>query len=185
MSEAIINDLKKRMDNSFTSLKNNFSSVRAGRASPNLLDNISVDVYGSPMPINQVATVSVADNTLLTVQVWDKGNVDAVIKAISTSNLGINPSNEGTLVRVPLPKLSEERRLELGKICAGYAEQGKVAIRNIRRDGIDSIKKLQKDSEISEDQLHADSDRIQKITDEVIKNIEDSLKAKTAEIVSV
>ena len=185
MSSEFLSDTKKRMNGAIESISSNYSGVRAGRASTNLLDKIVVEVYGAPMPLTQVGTVSVSDSTMLSVQVWDKGNVDSVIKAISNSNLGVNPTNDGTLVRIPLPKLSEERRVELCKICSEYAENGKIAIRNIRRDIIDSLKKGQKAGDLSEDELHGNMEDVQKETDFFVKKIEDLLKAKKEEIMTV
>ena len=185
MSSDFLSAVKKRMNSAMESLSSNYSGVRAGRASTNLLDKIVVEVYGAPMPLTQVGTVSVSDSTMLSVQVWDKGNVDSVVKAIANSNLGVNPTNDGTVVRIPLPKLSEERRVELCKICSEYAENGKIALRNIRRDIIEALKKEQKAGDISEDELHGNMDVVQKETDAFVKKIEELLKAKREEIMSV
>ena len=149
------NDLKRRMDGALEALKREFAGLRAGRASTSLLENVQVDAYGSPMPMNQVASVSVPEPRMLTVQVWDNGNIKAVEKAIMDSDLGLNPNTEGNLIRVPIPDLSEERREEMTKIAAKYAEQGRIAVRNVRRDGMDSLKKLEKDGDISQDEHRA------------------------------
>ncbi len=185
MIENILQDLKNKMDKNIDAYKHNLSSVRAGRATSSFLDQIQIEVYGSLMPINQVSTISVQDSSMLSVQVWDKGNVAATEKAIRTSNLGLNPSSDGNLVRVPMPKLSEQRRVELAKLCGEHSEFAKIAIRNSRRDVLDSFKKLQKNNEISEDEYHTNSDKVQKTTDQYIKNIEELFLAKKEEIISV
>jgi ribosome recycling factor len=178
-------DIEQKMHATFEAFQKNLSSIRAGRASPNLLDKIQVEVYGSFMPLNQVATVSVVDNNMLSVQVWDQGNSGVAEKAIRTSDLGLNPSAEGNVIRVPLPKLSEERREELVKICASYAEQAKVSLRNIRRDSNDALKKQQKDSDISEDEMHDKMSEIDKKTESHVKEIDGKMQAKKIEILSV
>jgi ribosome recycling factor len=149
------NDLKRRMDGALDALKREFVGLRTGRASTSLLEHIQVDAYGSAMPLNQVASVSVPEPRLLTVQVWDNGNIKATEKAIQDSGLGLNPQTEGNLIRVPIPELSEERREEMTKVAAKYAEQGRIAVRNVRRDGMDSLKKLEKDGDISQDEQRA------------------------------
>lgn len=178
-------NLKQKISNSISSYKHNLSSIRAGRASVSFLDQIKVDVYGSMMPIKQIANINVQDSSMLTVQLWDKTNVAAAEKAIRTSDLGLNPTSEGGLIRVPIPKLSEERRLELVKICSNYAEQAKISIRNIRRDILDNLKKEQKDSIISEDELKTYSTEVQKIIDESVKDIDQLFLVKKEEILSV
>lgn len=182
MSDNDINGLRKRMDGALKTLAHEFSGLRTGRASANLLDSVMVEAYGSMMHLNQVASVNVPEPRLLTVQVWDKGMVKAVEKAIASANLGLNPAPDGQLVRVPIPELSQERRQELTKIAGKYAESGKVAVRNIRRDGMEFYKKQEKDGAISKDDHHHKSDEIQKLTDEFIKKIDDSLAAKEKEI---
>ena len=147
----IKNDTKTRMEKSFESLKSDFSGLRAGRAHASLLDGIMVEAYGSPAPLSQVGTVSVPDARTLSVSVWDKGVAKAVEKAIRESDLGLNPVSDGQLIRIPIPPLSEERRKELVKVAGKYSEQAKVAVRNVRRDALDGIKKLKKDNAISED----------------------------------
>jgi len=182
MSDNDINGLKKRMEGAMKTLAHEFSGLRTGRASANLLDSVQVEAYGSMMPLNQVANVNVPEPRLLTVQVWDKTMVKAVEKAITAANLGLNPAADGQLVRVPIPELSQERRTELTKIAGKYAESAKVAVRNIRRDGMDHYKKLEKDGKASKDEHHQKSDEIQKLTDEFIKKIDDVLAAKEKEI---
>ncbi len=177
-----ISDLRKRMEGAMKTLQHEFSGLRTGRASVNLLDTVMVEAYGSMMHLNQVANINVPEPRLLTVQVWDKSMVKAVEKAISTANLGLNPAADGQTIRVPIPELSQERRHELVKIAGKYAESAKVAVRNIRRDGMDHYKKLEKDGDISKDEHHHKSDEIQKLTDEYIKKIDDSLAAKEKEI---
>lgn len=185
MSDNYTKDLNHRMDKSLETYKHNISSVRAGRATPDLLNQIKVEAYNDMMPLNQVATISAPDSTTLAVQVWDKENIATVEKSIIKSNLGLNPSADGNIIRIPLPKLSEERRLELCKICANYAEQAKVSIRNIRRDLIDQTKKDQKDGNISEDAMHDAINEIQKITDNFTNKIDEILTSKKNEIMSV
>ncbi|MEK9832758.1 MAG: ribosome recycling factor [Rhodospirillaceae bacterium] len=173
------------MDGAIEALKREFAGLRTGRASTSLLDNIQVDAYGAAMPMNQVASVSVPEPRLLTVQVWDNGNIKAVEKAIIDSELGLNPQTEGNLIRVPIPELSEERREEMTKVAAKYAEQARVAVRNVRRDGMDALKKLEKDGEISQDEHRARGDDIQQMTDGHISNIDELLEAKEQEIMQV
>ncbi len=181
----IKNDAKTRMEKSFESLKADFGGLRAGRAHASLLDGITVEAYGSPTPLSQVGTVSVPDARTLSVSVWDKGLAKAVEKAIRESDLGLNPVSDGQLIRIPIPPLSEERRKELVKVAGKYAEQGKVAVRNVRRDALDSIKKLKKDNAISEDEEKKYENEIQKLTDETIKKIEDELARKEKDIMQV
>lgn len=185
MSEFDMDDLKKRMDGAADVLRKEFSGLRTGRASASLLEPITVPAYGSEMPLNQVATVSVPEPRMLSVQVWDRGLVKAVEKAIRSSGLGLNPSVDGTLLRIPIPELSEERRAELAKIAARYAEQARVAVRNVRRDGMEQLKRLEKDGELSQDAHHKTADQVQQLTDQEIKRINDMLAAKEAEIMTV
>jgi len=185
MSEFSISDLDSRMKKSIEALKSEFGGLRTGRASPSLLEPVMVDAYGSKMPISQVATVSAADARMLTVQVWDKSMTQAVEKGIRESNLGLNPAAEGTLIRVALPELNEERRKELTKVAHQYAEQAKVAVRHIRRDGMDALKKLEKDGDIGKDDMHAESEKVQKLTDGAVTDIDKLLAAKEADIMQV
>ncbi len=177
-----INDLKRRMDGAIENLKNEFSGLRTGRASTSMLDPVVVDVYGSKMPLNQVGTVGVPEARLLTVQVWDMNNAQAVDKAIRESGLGLNPQTEGNMIRVPIPELNEERRKELTKVAGQYAESARVAIRNVRRDGMDDIKG---DKDYSEDDKKRESDNVQSLTDEKIKIIDGMLVAKEKDIMTV
>ena len=181
----IKNDARTRMEKSFESLKADFSGLRAGRAHASLLDGILVEAYGSQSPLSQVGTVSVPDARTLSVSVWDKSLAKAVEKAIRESDLGLNPVSDGQLIRIPIPPLSEERRKELVKVAGKYAEQGKVAVRNVRRDALDGIKKLKKDNEISEDEEKKYENEIQKLTDETIKKIDDELARKEKDIMQV
>ncbi|MFZ4125486.1 MAG: ribosome recycling factor [Rickettsiales bacterium] len=178
-------ELQKRMDGALASLQHEFAGLRTGRASANLLDHIQVEAYGAMMPMNQVGTVNAPEPRMLTVQVWDKSMVKAVEKAIANANLGVNPVADGQLVRVPIPALSEERRKELVKVAGKYSEAAKVAVRNIRRDGMDELKAKEKAKQISEDVMHGESEKIQKLTDDYIKKIDDALAAKEKDIMSV
>lgn len=179
---ADINELRRRMEGALKSLHSEFGGLRTGRANASLLEHIQVDAYGSMVPLNQVGNVSVPEPRLLSVQVWDKGTVKAVEKAINAAGLGVNAVADGQLVRVPIPELSMERRKELTKIAAKYAEESKVAVRNIRRDGNDALKKMEKDGEISKDEHTKRGEGIQKLTDEFIKKIDDALAVKDKEI---
>lgn len=185
MDNVDMNDLERRMGGAVEALGKEFAGLRSGRASVNLLDPVVVEVYGAKMPINQVASVSVAEPRLLTVQVWDASNTKAVEKAIANAGLGLNPQPSGTLIRVPLPGLTEERRVEMVKVAAKYAEAARVAVRNIRREGMDSVKKLQKDGKMSEDEQKKQEERIQKMTDTWVKKIDDALVHKEQEIKQV
>jgi len=179
---ADINELKRRMEGALTSLHKEFGGLRTGRANASLLENIVVDAYGAMTPINQVANISIPEAHLLSVQVWDKGVVKAVEKAINSAGLGLNASADGQLVRVPLPPLSQERRVELSKVAKKYAEEGKVSIRNVRRDGMDALKKQEKDGDISKDEHKKGEEAIQKLTDDMIKKVDDALVVKEKEI---
>lgn len=185
MPELNLTDYERRMGGSLDALNKEFSGLRTGRASTSLLDNVMVEVYGSMMPLAQVSSISAPEPRLLTVQVWDAANTKAVEKAIANAGLGLNPQPAGTLVRVPIPGLTEERRAELAKIAAKYAEQARVAIRNIRREGMDLAKKTQKDGKMSEDELKKSEEKIQKMTDSWIKKVDDGLAAKEKEIKQV
>jgi len=180
-----LKQLEKRMRGVVDSLKRDFGGLRTGRASATMLDPITVDVYGQKMPINQLANVSVPEPRMITVQVWDKSSVSAVDKAIRDSSLGLNPIVDGTLLRLPVPQLTSERRQELVKVAHKYAENSKVAVRNVRRDGNDVLKKLEKDSEIGKDEAKKFTGDIQELTDAVIKEIDDLLAQKDKEINTV
>jgi len=185
MADADMKDLKRRMEGALEVLKKEFGGLRTGRASVSLLEPVTVEAYGSQMPVNQVGSVSTPEGRLLTVQVWDKGLVKAVEKAIRDAGLGLNPQTDGQTVRIPIPQLDEERRTELTKVAGKYAEQAKVAIRNVRRDGMDALKKAEKDGDISQDEQHRKSDEIQQLTDAEVAKVDELLEAKQAEIMQV
>lgn len=178
-------DLKRRMEGAISVLKTELSGLRTGRASSSMLEAIHVEAYGQQMPINQVATISVPEPRMVSVQVWDKSMVGAVEKAIRNSSLGLNPVIDGTNLRLPIPELNEERRQELAKVAHKYAEQARVAVRHVRRDGMDLLKKLEKDGEISQDEHHGHSDEVQKLTDEMIAEIDTVVERKEKEISQV
>ena len=180
-----IGDLKRRMQGAIQSLKHELGGLRTGRASPSMLDPVQVDAYGSHMPLNQVATISVPEPRLLSVQVWDRSMVKAVEKAIVDSNLGLSPATEGQVLRLRIPELNEERRKELVKVAHKYAEAAKVAARHVRRDGLDTLKKLEKNHEISEDDEKRLANDVQKATDGVISEIDQLLAGKEKEILTV
>ncbi|MBM3487376.1 MAG: ribosome recycling factor [Alphaproteobacteria bacterium] len=185
MADPDLSDVERRMDTAVDVLKKEYAGLRTGRASAALLDPVVVDAYGSKMPIAQLGTVSVPDARMISVQVWDKGNVKAVEKAIRDAGLGLNPQADGTLVRVPIPQLSEERRKELAKVANKYAEQARVAVRNVRRDGMDLLKRLDKEGDISEDDHRLYAEEIQTLTDQHIKSIDGALAQKEKEIMQV
>ena len=181
----IKNDTKSRMDKTLEALKSDFGTLRAGRAHVSLLDGIMVDAYGSMTPLSQVGTISVPDARTLSISIWDKSLTKAVDKALRESDLGLNPASDGQLIRIPIPPLSEERRKELVKIASKYTEQNKIAVRNIRRDGLDAVKKLKKDNLISEDEEKKFENEIQKLTDEAIKKIDEAFANKEKDILQV
>jgi ribosome recycling factor len=185
MADPDLDDIERRMNGAVEVLRKEFAGLRTGRASAALLDPITVEAYGSRMPMSQVGTIGVPDPRMLTVQVWDSGLVQFVEKAIRDSGLGLNPQTEGNVLRIPVPELTEERRVELTKIANKYAEQARVAVRNVRRDGMDKLKRMEKDSEISQDEQRSWSQDIQKLTDETIKTIDGSLETKDKEIMQV
>jgi ribosome recycling factor len=180
-----LDDVKRRMQGAINAFKNDLASLRTGRASPSLLDPIQVDAYGSAMPITQVATVSVPEPRLLSVQVWDRSMVAAVEKAIRESDLGLNPQTEGQVIRLRIPEMNEQRRKEMVKVSHKYAEEARIAIRHVRRDGMDLLKKLQKDSAISEDDEKRQGDQVQKATDQFVTEVDTLLAAKEKEIMHV
>ncbi|MDQ6437133.1 ribosome recycling factor [Mesorhizobium sp. LHD-90] len=182
---ANFSDIQRRMDGAISAFKHDLASLRTGRASANLLDPIVVSAYGTTMPVTQVATVSVPEPRMISVSVWDKQMVGAVDRAIRESNLGFNPIMDGTTLRIPLPELNEQRRKELVKKAHEYAENAKVAARHVRRDGMDHLKKAEKDGDISEDDHRKQSDRVQKMTDDTISTIDSLLAGKEAEIMHV
>lgn len=179
-----LDDYRRRMEGAVTNLKTELASLRSGRASSSMLEPVQVEAYGSRMPLNQVATVSVPEPRMISVQVWDRSMVAAVEKAIRESNLGLNPIGEGQVLRVPIPELNEERRLQMVKVANKYAEQARVAVRQVRRAGMDDIKKLQK-GDVSEDDARVLTDRLQKEVDAVIKEVDDIVAAKESEITTV
>ena len=185
MLAQIYSDIKDRMDKSIKALEKDFAGIRTGRANPSILDSLSVEVYGSSMPINQVATVSCPEPRLIMVSPWDKSNLGEIEKAILKSDLSLNPNNDGNVIRIQIPELTEERRKELVKFAKTKTEDCKVSIRNIRRDGNDMAKKLEKDKEISEDELKNSQDEIQKITDEFVEKAQKMSENKEKEILSV
>ena len=178
-------DLEKKMQSAIDHFEKELNSLRTSRANPSMLENLFVDAYGSKTPLNQLGNISVPDASTLTIQVWDNSLVKSIENAILDSNLGINPQIDGSLIRLPIPKLSEERRNELSKIASEFSENSKVAIRNIRREFIDAQKKQKKESNISEDELRKNIDNIQKITDENIERIEKILEIKRSDILKV
>ena len=185
MADPDIDGIQRRMAGALDVLKQEFAGLRTGRASVSLLEPITVDAYGGQMPLNQLAHINVPEPRLLTVQVWDKGAVKAVEKAILTSGLGLNPVVDGQLIRVPIPELNEERRQELTRVAGKYAEQARVAVRNVRRDGMDSLKRMEKDGEMSRDEHRAWADEIQQLTDEMVARIDETAAAKEEEILRV
>ncbi|HLG85777.1 MAG TPA: ribosome recycling factor [Alphaproteobacteria bacterium] len=182
MTDPRLADFARRMDGALEALRKEFAGLRTGRASANLLDPIHVEAYGGEMPLTQVATIGVPEPRLITVQVWDKANVKAVDKAIRDAGLGLNPQIDGTVVRVPIPELNQERRNELAKVAGKYAEQARVAIRNVRRDGMEMLKRLEKDGEITQDEHEKASAEMQKLTDQHIKKVDEAVAAKDKEI---
>ena len=185
MADPDIDGIQRRMDGALEVLKQEFAGLRTGRASASLLEPITVDAYGSQMPLNQLAHINVPEPRLLTVQVWDKGTVKAVEKAIQTSGLGLNPSVDGQLIRVPIPELKEERRQELTKVASKYAEQARVAVRNVRRNEREALKQMEKAGEMSQDEHRAWAEEIQQLTDEMVAKIEETAVAKEEEILQV
>lgn len=185
MAELDINDIERRMEGAHDSLAKDLGGLRTGRASTALLDNVTVEAYGSRMPINQVGTVGAPEARLLTVQVWDGGLVKAVEKGIANAGLGLNPQSDGNLIRVPLPDLSEERRKELVKVAAQYAEQARTAVRNVRRDGMEAARDLEKSGDISEDEKKRLEGEVQKATDKWVGKIDETLADKEKDILQV
>ena len=180
-----MDDIQKKMDNALVHFEKELNTLRTSRASPNMLDNINVDAYGSKTPLNQLGNVSIPDPNTITIQIWDSSLVKQIENAITESNLGINPQTDGQMIRLPIPKLSEERRKELTKVASEYAENSKISIRNIRRDSIEFNKKEKKELNLSEDDLKKTINDIQKITDEKISQIEKILEQKKTDILKV
>ncbi len=185
MVDIVLQDMQKRMSAAVDVLSKDLSGLRTGRASTSLLEPIRVDAYGSMTPLSQLATVGCPEPRMLTVQVWDRALTKSVERAITDANLGLNPMAEGQLIRVPIPPLNEERRNELSKVAGKYAEEAKIAVRNVRRDGMDSLKRREKDHDISEDEHKKLSSEVQKVTDEFVKKIDALLESKQKEILHV
>jgi ribosome recycling factor len=183
--DQLLTDLRRRMDGAIEVLRKEFGGLRTGRASASLLEPITVPAYGGTLPLNQVANISVPEPRLITVQVWDRAMVKAVDKAIRESGLGLNPQTEGQVIRVPIPDLNEERRRELTRVSARYAEQARVSVRNVRRDGIDVLKRREKDTDITQDQQRKLQQEVQHLTDDYILRIDDALAQKDREILQV
>lgn len=185
MINEVIKDAREHMDKSAAALAHEFSTVRTGRASGSILEKVHVDAYGSPMPLNQVASIKVPEPQTLVIEPWDKSLMGLIEKAILNSDLGLNPSNDGIVIRVPFPPLTEERRRDLVKLCKGYAEEARVAVRNVRRDANHKLDKLGKAGEVSEDDVRRAETEIQKLTDAAVSGIDDAVKRKEAEIMEV
>lgn len=185
MSKFDLKDLERRMQGALNVLKQEFGGLRTGRANASILDPITVDAYGTPMPLNQLATITVPEPRMISVQVWDRSQVEAADKAIRDSGLGLNPIGEGQVLRIPIPELNEERRLEIAKQAAKYAEQARVAVRNVRRDGMDQLKRQEKEGEMGQDEQHTHGAEVQEITDAIIKEIDEALAAKESEITQI
>jgi ribosome recycling factor len=183
--EELLKDLRRRMDGAIEVLRKEFGGLRTGRASTGLLEPVMVSAYGGTVPLNQVASVNVPEPRMITVQVWDRGVVKAVDKAIRESGLGLNPQTEGQVIRVPIPELNEERRRELTRVAAKYAEQARVSVRNVRRDGIEALRRLEKDGDISQDHQRKLQTDVQHMTDDHIKRIDETLAQKDKEILQV
>ena len=183
--KPVLSKYRDRMDKAVSALKEEFASLRTGRASASLLDQVQVEAYGSTMPINQVAAISVPEARMITVNVWDKGMVVSVEKAIRSSNLGLNPVVDGQNLRIPIPPLTEDRRKELAKVAGKYAEQQRIAVRNVRRDANDDLKKAEKDGAINQDEHKRMEADVQKLTDEAIRRVDEALKTKEQEIMHV
>jgi ribosome recycling factor len=185
MAEFDLKDIERRMRGAVSVLKQEFASLRTGRANASILDPITVDAYGTPMPLNQLATITVPEPRMISVQVWDRNQVQAVDKAIRESDLGLNPVVEGQTLRLPIPELNEERRQEIAKVAHKYAEQARVAVRNVRRDGMDQLKRQEKAGDMGQDEQHTHGNEVQELTDAIIKEIDEALAAKEAEIMQV
>ena len=183
--KPVLSSYAQRMDKAVQALKEEFASLRTGRASASLLDQVTVDAYGSQMPLNQVGSISVPEPRSISVSVWDKGLIVSVEKAIRNAGLGLNPVVEGQNLRIPIPPLTEERRRELAKVAGKYAEQQKIAVRNVRRDAMDDLKKAEKDNVITQDEHRRMDVEVQKLTDDAVKRVDEALKTKEQEIMQV
>jgi len=182
MKEKVFQDMESSMEKAIGAYQKELSRLRTGRASPALLEGIRVDYYGTPTPINQTASINIPESRLIVIQPWDKGTIEAIQKAIQKANLGLSPSNDGTVIRISIPPLTEDRRKELGKLAKKMAEECKIAVRNIRREANDSLKKLEKDKKISEDDHHRATEDVQKRTDEKVEQVDQIMEAKQKEI---
>jgi ribosome recycling factor len=178
------NDLERRMKGALDTLKHDLTSLRTGRANASMLDPVTVEVYGAHMPLNQVATVTVPEPRMITVSVWDRSNVQSVEKAIRSSGLGLNPNTEGQTIRLPIPDMTQDRRKELAKNCSQYAEKARVAVRNVRRDGMEELKKAEKAKQMGEDEHKREAEVVQKLTDKIISEIDLASAAKEKEILA-
>ena len=185
LEDSLLTDLRRRMDGAIEVLRKEFGGLRTGRASASLLEPVTVTAYGGTMPINQLANISVPEPRMITVQVWDRAMVKAVDKAIREAGLGLNPQTEGQVIRVPIPDLNEERRRELTRVSAKYAEQARVSVRNVRRDGIEVLRRREKGAEISQDEQRKLQNEIQHVTDDYIRRIDEALAQKDREILQV
>jgi ribosome recycling factor len=183
--ETLLKDLRRRMDGALEILRKEFGGLRSGRASTSLVEPIQVPAYGSNMPLKELATISIPEPRMITLQVWDRTVVKAVDKAIRESGLGLNPQTEGQVIRIPIPDLSEERRRELTRVTARYSEQARVSVRNVRRDGVEALRRQEKDGEISQDEARRLQQEVQHVTDEYIKRIDEALAQKDREILQV
>ncbi len=183
--DELLSDLRRRMDGALEVLRKEYGGLRTGRASVSLLEPVMVNAYGGTVPLNQVASVNVPEPRMITVQVWDRSVVKAVDRAIREAGLGLNPQTEGQVMRVPIPELNAERRRELSRVAAKYAEQARVSVRNVRRDGIEALRKLEKDSDISQDEGRKLQHDVQQLTDDHIKRIDDTLSQKDTDILQV
>ena len=183
--DALLKDIRRRMDGALEALRKEFGGLRTGRASASLLEPVTVEAYGNAVPLNQVANINVPEPRMITVNVWDRGMVKAVDKAIRDAGLGLNPQTEGQTIRVPIPDLNEERRKELTKVAAKYAESTRIAVRNVRRDGIEALRKQEKDGDISQDEQKKLERDIQHLTDDHIKKVDETLAQKDKEILQV
>ena len=183
--DELLKDLRRRMDGAIEALRKEFGGLRTGRASASLLEPVQVSAYGNTVPLNQVASINVPEPRMISVQVWDRGVVKAVDKAIREAGLGLNPQTEGQVIRVPIPELNEERRRELTRVAAKYAEDARIAVRHVRRDGIEVLRRLEKDGEISQDEHRKVEKDVQLLTDDHIKRIDETLAQKDKEILQV
>ena len=185
MAKGTISQVKEKMEKAIQAFSRELATVRAGRANPSILDKVTVDYYGAPTPINQLASINVPEARMLIIQPYDKSVLGNIEKAIQKADLGLNPTNDGTIIRISIPPLTEERRKELVKVVKKYAEEAKIAVRNVRRDGNDDLKKLEKNGEITEDELRGYTDDVQKLTDEAINKVDAVAKEKEKEIMEV